>query len=195
MRRLLALALILGGCGAPKARRPTVTAPPSAPASVAAADGPALPDPTADTVAMVDPDEPTFSGGQVFPGADDLFTLEENHRNSMAVTGRKERAKHAFWLQRVDGESARRRQVHCSTAKVILEDLKAASARSIDLGADPPVDQGQWLLRVGPGADTSMLLYRHIVKHHRLEYLGRTGAGVALYRYLAPRRVPGEEGR
>lgn len=197
MTRILLSCALLLGCGAPKPRpsEDRVEAPASAAPQT---EAPVIerPAPTDARVAVVPSDEPQFAGGgQVFADARDLFTLEENHRNSMAATGRAERAKHAFWLERIDGESAVRRHVHCSTTRVIEESFGGSTARQLDRLDNAGVEAGQWLLRVGPNAATSIIMYRHIVKHHRLAYLGRTRDGVALYRYVAPRRVPGGDGR
>lgn len=190
-RAALCSLLLLTACGAQKPRR---VIKPAAPPSAAVADAPKwteLPNPAAETIEVIDADEAARgANGPFFAGATDLFTLEQNHRASLSVTGPAERAQHAFWISRATGETATHRHVHCATARVFEVKNTAAPSRDARV-AD------QWVLRVAldaPGEArpraVAMTWYRHIVKHHELAYIGRSDDGLALYEYVRPRPIP-----
>lgn len=186
------LMALLVGCGARKPKTPTA-APASVP-SAAPETTPAwveLPSPIAPDAPVVSADAPTQTDGpRVFPNATDLFTLEQNHRASMAARNRDDRADHAFWVIHPEGDQAERRQVHCSTARVIVKERGALSRTPTGVEADA------WVLWVDPATDSpkdpqviGLSMYRHLVKYHLVAYRGRVG-GLALYQYLKPRPVP-----
>ena len=183
----LMVALLMGACGARKPRRASQTAAPqsTAPAVPQWAE---LPNPAAESVDVLDANEAVqIAKGDFFADATDLFTLEQNHRASLAVTGQAERAQHAFWITRISGETATHRHVHCASARVFEVENSAALSRDTRV-AD------QWVLRVATDAKPSgraiaLTWYRHIVKHHELAYIGRGQGGVALYQYVRPRPI------
>ena len=187
----LALALLVGACGARKPRKSKDGAAPNGAAPVSAPAWVELPNPAAETVDVIAADEAVRAAtGDFFPNATDLFTLEQNHRNSAGATGRDERAQHAFWISRASGEAATHRHVHCASARVIQVESTAA------LDSDARVAD-QWVLRVVPEASVKggprsveLTWYRHIVKYHELAYIGRGKDGIALYQYVRPRPVP-----
>ncbi|MGK0362067.1 MAG: hypothetical protein ACI9U2_004387 [Bradymonadia bacterium] len=177
-------------CGARNSRRVIKKAAPASAAPDSAPQWAQLPNPAAESVDVVGANEATqVAKGAFFADATDLFTLEQNHRASLAVTGQAERAQHAFWISRASGETATHRRVHCASARVFELANTAALTRDLRV-AD------QWVLRVATtakaqaGRTVALTWYRHIVKHHELAYIGRGEGGIALYQYVRPRPVP-----
>ncbi len=182
---LLLGALVMGGCGWQYAgeveRRRTVSA------RRDASPRPVVTPPVATQAPT------TAVDGLVVPGARDLFTLGENHRASvdarLALMHQ-----HAFEVRLVDALNDARQLVHCSSGKVVRFEKQSAAPGALvrlDAAGIPP---GVWILEVDPSGLRPELpnndWYRHIVKHHRLEYVDRHREhGTVLYRYLGPRRA------
>ncbi len=180
------LALSLGGCGwgyANKMER-DANQRPVEPAPVRTIQNPTIaPTPPAA------PPPPLRARMQV--GARHLDGLNRNHRASAGAKLPRDMRLHAFRLVRVDAFTIVDRWVHCTSGEVIEAKRRDSSLSILESMTAQGVPPSLWVLRVDPSGQRMDLAnndwYRHIVKFHRLEYVGRDEtSGLVTYRYLGP---------
>ncbi len=193
------LAGLLSGCGwgySERMKKPKVP-PPRAhyqPQYQAPPQVPASPMPAPATVG-----QPHFAHAtpQMVPGARDLYTLGQNHTASQAAVSAQDMGLHAFALRLVDQNHDATRLIHCVSGKVISHKRHPSSAAVVNKAAGEGVPPGVWVLRVDPKGRRADLpnndWYRHISRHHQLEFLDRSRVdGTVLYRYVGPRKTYGQ---
>ncbi len=132
------------------------------------------------------------SSAQVILGARDLFTLGENHRASLSAPPN-QMHHHAFEVRLGDALNDARQLMHCSSGKVVRFEKRPAGPGELARLEAAGIPPGVWILEVDPTGQRPDLpnndWYRHISKHHRLEFLGRNPThDTVIYRYRGPRR-------
>jgi len=182
------LAMGLGGCGwgyANKMER-DANQRPVEPAPVRT-----IQNPTVVTPPPAAPPPPPRRRAPIQVGARHLEGLNHNHRASTGAKLPRDMRLHAFRLVRVDAFTIVDRWVHCSSGEVIEAKRRDSSLAILESMTAQGVPPSLWVLRVDPSGQRMDLAnndwYRHIVKFHRLEYVGRDEpSGVVTYRYLGP---------
>lgn len=126
------------------------------------------------------------------PGARDLYTLGQNHLASRLARGPQQMGLHAFTTHLVDGMNDATQLIHCSTGKTARFDKRTPAPGALALLKSKGIPAGIWTIQIDPSGTRPNLpnndWYRHIVKHHRLEYIGRNPVDqTVIYQYLGPR--------
>ena len=139
---------------------------------------------------------PQAPKAQVVPHARDLATLSQNHVVSQHAIGPNEMGLHAFTARLVDGMNDARQLIHCSSGKVIRFEKKPPPSKALENLKLRKIPAGEWIVEFDPTGQNPNRLnndwYRHIVKHHRLEYVGANPLDqTVVYRYLGPRQGAG----
>ena len=135
-------------------------------------------------------------GLTVVPGARDLVTLDHNHTASQGAHNPQQMSQHAFKARLVDGMNNATQLIHCTSGKVIRFDKRQPSADQVEKAKAKGIPTGVWFIEIDPDGTQPDLpntpWYRHINKHHILEYVGRNAIeGTVIYKYIGPRPTEG----
>jgi len=125
----------------------------------------------------------------IFAGARDLSGLNQNHRASQGAKLPRDTRQHAFRLMYIDEFNIVDRWIHCSSGEVIEAKRRDSSTATFEAFKAQGIPPKLWVLRIDPSGERLDMAnndwYRHIVKTHRLEYVGRDEqSGVVTYHYL-----------